>query len=117
MITVKITEDDALYMLMDRLGVWTSDKRIQKLFESMYQSYIDGGCFDGCEFDPTIIVDNDWINYCRIVEQDAKDPEYKALRKIYKEQGLGDCSCECDFCSFIEAVDDEENPHAFLVRC
>ena len=117
MINCKIDESTAFNMLSERIKVWTNDRTAIRLFEDMYERYCDDGCFDGCEFDPRVIVDNDWVNYCRIIEQDAKDPEYKALRKIYKEQGLGDCSCECDFCSYIEAVDDDDNPHAFLVRC
>ena len=117
MINCKIDESTAFNMLVDRLDHWTKDPMTRRLFEDMYENYCDNGLFEGCEFDPMVIVDNDYVNYCRVIEQDAKGPEYKELRKIYKNQGLGDCSCECDFCSYIEAVDDDDNPHAFLVRC
>lgn len=117
MLNIKIDENTAVEMLLERLHVWTKDPKTCDLYEKMYQSYVDGGCFEGCEFDPMVIVDNDWVNYCRVVEQDAKDPEWKELLKIYKKQGIGDCSCEADFANYIEAVDDEDCPHAFLIRC
>ncbi len=116
MLNVKIDESTAFNMLSDRLDVWTNDPTTKRLFKDMYENYIDGGCFDGCEFDPMVIVDNDYVNYCRIVEQDAKDPEWKQLLKIYQKQGFGDCSCECDFASYIESADDDECPRAFLIR-
>lgn len=43
MITVKIDEDDLLDMLMNRLiEFWTKgDKKVEELFEKMYQNEID----------------------------------------------------------------------------
>ena len=41
---------------------------------------------------------------------------FKELLKIYNEQGLGDCSCECNFADYIESVDNEDEPTMFLVR-
>lgn len=114
MINVKIDNETALDMLMNRLDTWTREKKDVELYEKMYQSYIDGGVFDGGEFDPMVIVDNDWVNYCSVIEEGNAD--FKKLLKVYKEQGLGDCSCEIDGYSYIEAVDDEDEPTAFLIR-
>lgn len=116
-ITVKIDKNDALNMLVERVRYWTQDEKEIELFEKMYDDYIWNGCFDGGDFDIMSIVDNDWVNYTSIIRPDEKD--FKKLLKIYKEQGLGDCSCE-DFdeykISFIEAVDDDDKPSMFLVR-
>lgn len=35
---------------------------------------IEGGCFEDCEMDINDIVDNDYMNYFRVMETD--DPEY-----------------------------------------
>ena len=115
MITVKMDEEKALDMLMDRLAYWTDDATKQELFEKMYNSYVYGGVFDGGDFDVMAIVDNDYVNNCVIYEEGQE--EFDELLKIYQKHGAGDCSCETDLCSFIEAVDDEETPKMFLVRC
>lgn len=116
LVNVKIESEDLVDLLMNRLKVWTQDETILELYRKMYEDYCDSGCWDGCEFDVMQIVDNDWVNYCKII--DESDVEFDELLKIYKEQGLGDCSCECDCgCSFIEQVDNEEEPKCFLVRC
>ena len=69
MLNVKIDEMAALDLLMGRVRVWTDDQKTLELFQKMYESYIDGGCFDGCEFDPMVIVDNDWVNYCTVIDE------------------------------------------------
>lgn len=111
MINIKIDEDTALNMLCDRVDFWTDDKKTRELFYKMYENLINSGCFDGCEFDPMIIVDNDYINYCHVVSAD----ECPELVKLYKA-GEYNISCEGLGYSFIEAVDDEEKPGLFLVR-
>lgn len=112
MLTVKIDEDKALDLLMDRVAYWTDDKDVQKLYEQMYENYIFSGCFDGIDFDIMSIVDNDCINYCSVICKG--DAEYTEIDEIYKKQGLGDCSCEAEKsgCSFIEA----EYKGMYLVR-
>lgn len=115
MISVKIDEIKALNWLMERLEYWTNDTLTIQLYEKMYQNYLDCGVFDGGEFDPMIIVDNDYVNLCTVLY--ASDEDFKKVLKVYKEQGLGDCSCEIDGYSYIEAVDDEDEPTAFLMRC
>ena len=67
MITVKIDEDDALDMLMDRLSFWTDDTTTTELFRNMYQDYLDERMFDGDNFDVMNIVDNDYVNWCAVV--------------------------------------------------
>lgn len=110
---VRIDEDTALDMLMNRVEHWTNDMTTYHLYESMYESYIDSGVFDGGEFDVMAIVDNDYINYCDVVSEG--DEAYKDVKKLYDEQGLGDISCEYELnhgYNFIEA----EYDGSFLVR-
>lgn len=115
--TVKTTKEDALNALLERVRYWTDDEEEVGLFEKMYDNYIWNGCFDGGEFDVMQIVDNDWINYTAIITPEDKD--WEKVLSVYKEQGLGDCSCY-DFdeykINYIEAVDDENEPAKFLVR-
>lgn len=113
MVTIKIKENDLLDILMDRVEQWNSTTAALNLYEKMYESEIEAGCFEGAEIDINLIVDNDVINYCNIVEEGEK--EFENILQLYKEQGLGDISME-SYYSFIEAVDDEKNPKAFLVR-
>ena len=117
MINVKIDETTALDMLVERVEYWTDDRDEIKLFEKMYRNSIDGGVFESIEFDPMVIVDNDWVNYCTIIRAGEKD--FDKLVELYKRDGLTDVSCE-DFeeykISFIESVDDEDDPTMFLVR-
>lgn len=112
MLTVKIDEERALDLLMDRVAYLTDDEDVQKLYEQMYENYIFNGCFDGIDFDINLIVDNDYINYCKVICEG--DAEYTEIDGIYKNQGLGDCSCEVEKSgySFIEA----EYKSMYLVR-
>ena len=64
MINVSIDENTLIDLLVERV----------KLFEQYYTDMVQGGCFEGAEFDPIIIVDNDYVNYFRVMEKD--DPEY-----------------------------------------
>lgn len=111
---VKIEEEQALEMLVERVKFWTKDTEIIDLYEKMYENYIYSGVFDGREFDINVIVDNDYINYTRIVSQG--DEEFSELLQVYNENGIGDCSCETEICDYIESVDNEETPSIFLVR-
>ena len=110
---VRIDNDTALNMLMDRLNYWTDDETVCSLYEIMYENYIDGGVFDGGEFDVMAIVDNDYVNWCTVISEG--DEGYEDIKKLYDEQGLGDISCEdelnCGY-DFIEA----EYDGSFLLR-
>ena len=109
MINIKIDEEKLLDLLNQRVEYWTDDRDVQILYEEMYGNYIQSGCFEGMEIDINVIVDNDYTN-CDVICDD--DERYEKIAKIYNEQGLGDCSCECDCCDYIEA----EYNGMFLVR-
>lgn len=108
---VNIDNDTALEMLINRLKFWTDDACAIALYEQMYENYVDGGCFDGGEFNVMMIVDNDYINWCSVIS--PGDDCYKEIKTLYDENGCSDISCECE-CgyNFIEA---EYNGY-FLVR-
>lgn len=116
LITIQIEDYKALDMLLDRCDFWETSKENQDLFEKMYQHYIDGGVFEGAEFDPMVAVDNDVVNYCSVIHKSEYKKDFKKLLKLYK-QGEYDVSCE-DFedisPSYIEAVSDDET--RILVR-
>ena len=67
-ITIKVESDYLVDLLIQRLDYWTSDQNIKELYRGYYQCIID--CFDGGEFDPSIIVDNDYINYTSVITED-----------------------------------------------
>ena len=113
MINVRINESVLLEMLVERVEFFDRSEVEVDLYKKMYESEIEAGCFEGAEIDVNLIVDNDVINYCNIIEEG--DSEFNSIMKLYKEEGLGDISMESHY-SFIEAVDDEEKPNAFLVR-
>ena len=117
MVKVLMDKEDALDLLIDRVKFWKKDDDVVELFAKMYEGYLDGGIFENTEFDVNGIVDNDVINYCEVVSKG--DDDFEKLLKVYQERGLGDVS-EIDFdyykISFIEAVDDEEDPTMFLIR-
>ena len=110
MITMQIDEDDLLDMLMERVGVWTKDEEVLDLYEKMYRSYVDGGCFDGAELDVMSIVDNDYVNWCStLCQEDCSEEDWKKLVELY-EEGTRDISCE-EFDErhgdFIEAMNED----------
>ena len=110
---VNIDNGMALDMLLDRLEHWTDDHTTYRLYEAMYENYIDCGCFDGGDFDVMAIVDNDYVNYCDVISEG--DEAYNNIKKLYEEEGCGDISCEDELnhgYNFIEA----EYKGNFLVR-
>ena len=113
MITITLENDEALDMLMNRLSVWTDDKKEQDLYKQMYESYIEDGCFDGGNFDVMSIVDNDYVNYCStIYKEDCSEEDWNKLIELYDE-GYRDISCEefegdTIWQSFIEAMNDDK---------
>lgn len=112
LVNVKIDSEKIVDILLDRLMHWieTDDIITYKLYEQMYTKYAENYAFDSIEFDLMVIVDNDYINYCKIISKG--DDEYEEVKKIFETQGLGDCSCEHKYISFIEA----EYANNFLVR-
>lgn len=113
MINIQIDENEALEMLMNRVRYWRDNAITLELFEKMYQNYLDGGCFEGCEFNVDSIVDNDVVNWCSEVNEG--DQDFEELLRLYDE-GEYDVSCEHLSCgaSFIEAVSDDRT--AILIR-
>lgn len=110
---VEINDATAVEMLLNRLSYWTDDETAHRLYEQMYENYVESGCFDGGEFNVMHIVDNDFINWCDVVKEG--DDAYNGIAKLYEEQGLGDISCEKEDnggYSFIEA----EYEGSFLCR-
>ena len=113
MISVNIEEETVINMLIDRLvEYWNPEDEVVELFIKMYENYAYSGCFSGdmC-FDPKVIVDNDYINYCQVITK--KDADFKKVKSMYKNNGCCDISCETRY-SFIEAAN--KNHSAFLVR-
>ena len=110
---VNIDNDTALEMLLDRLERWTDDHTTYRLYETMYENYIDSGVFDGGDFDVMAIVDNDYVNWCTVISEG--DEAYEDIKKLYDEEDCRDISCEYSLnhgYSFIEA----EYNGSFLVR-
>lgn len=112
MVNVRIDENDLLDMLMDRVKFWDRSETEINLYEKMYEEEIFSGCFEDAEINVSLIVDNDVVNYCHIVEE--SDADFSKILQLY-EEGSRDISIESNY-SCIEAVDDEEEPKAFLVR-
>ena len=80
---VNIDNYDAIDMLVNRVKYWTDDSEVIDLFEQYYTSMVDGGCFDGCNFDVMSIVDNDYVNNTSITTLE----EFEQGREEYiKEQ-------------------------------
>lgn len=110
---VNIDNDTALEMLMERVEYWTNDNTTYRLYEIMYEHYIDGGVFDGGDFDVMSIVDNDFVNWCTVISEG--DEAYEDIKELYEREGCTDISCEYGMnhgYSYIEA----EYDGSFLVR-
>ena len=110
---VNIDNSTALEMLLNRLEHWTDDHTAYRLYEEMYENYIESGCFDGGDFDINAIVDNDYINYCTVLDEGEEG--YQGIDELYHRDGLGDISCDDELnggWNFIEA----EYNSSYLVR-
>jgi len=110
---IMIDNDMALELLEKRLDKaleWWSDPAYKDLYMQMYQFSIDCGTWDATPLNPMQIVDNDIINYTRVIT--PEDEEYQDLIQLYEQQGLGDISCEHGLNNgwdWIEAVDEINN--------
>ena len=83
MLTVRMDEQDAIDLLVNRVKYWTDDSEIIGLFEEYYTNMVEGGCFDGADFNVMTIVDNDYVNNTSIVTRE----EFEKDRDEYiKEQ-------------------------------
>ena len=108
---VNLEKDDILELFRNRVEYWTNDSETIELFSRMYENYIDGGVFlSDKENSVMAIVDNDYVNYCQVLEEG--DDEYNLVKKLYDKNGICDISCESTRYSFIES----EYNGCFLVR-
>lgn len=112
----KITNDEALKLLVDRVESWTKDPEVVRLYKKMYENYLESGVFEENESSVMEIVDNDYVNYCSVVSRTDLGKDAKKIVKLYKD-GERDISCEGLEYSYIEAVNNRENPTLFLMRC
>ena len=76
MITVQIDETTLLDMLVDRVEYWTDERDVIELYQEYYNDLIESGCFEGSVLDIALIVDNDWVNYTRVMTSDELKKEY-----------------------------------------
>lgn len=111
---IEVDNDDIFNMLIERVEYWTDDQDVIDLYAQMYERYVDGEIWHGGEFNVMTIVDNDYVNWCDVVCEGEEN--FKEIKKVFKKQGLGDCSCEIEGVGYIEAVDDEDEPTMFLIR-
>lgn len=111
---IYVDNDEFLDMLIDRVKHWTEDPDVVGLYAKMYENYIEDGIFENTNASISEIVDNDYINYCDIICDG--DGEYTKLYNYYTKYGAGDCSCAIEGISYIEAVDNSDNPTLFLIR-
>ena len=111
----KITNDEALELLVNRVKFWDKDETTVKLYSKMYENYNEEGVFYNNDLTVMQIVYHDIINNCQTI--DNSNPDFNKLKELYMK-GDRDVSCEYLGCgaSFIEAADGEENPTVFLIR-
>ena len=88
MVKVRISEDDLLDLLMQRMKYWTDDTRVLSLYENYLSNLINEGIFEDISLDIMLLVDNLYINDTQIMDEedlknndiDVDDPE-KVLAK------------------------------------
>ena len=79
MVSIQMDSDDMIEALVERLHTWTNDEDVREVFEQYYEHMVEGGCFDGCEFNVMSIVDNDYVNNMSI----TSIGEYNEAREEY----------------------------------
>lgn len=66
--TVKIYGDTMVEMLMDRLtSMWNPSPEEEEVYRQYYSDMVENDVFDHGEFDVGVIVDNDWVNYNKVM--------------------------------------------------
>ena len=91
MITVKISKDDLVEMLCNRVEYLTNDAAVVKLFRDYY--YENAELMDGMELDINNIVDNDYYNNFNIYEsieeimEDFRENEDEVKNRIVMHNG------------------------------
>lgn len=115
----RLKNEDAIDLLVERVKVWKEDPEIIALFEDMYQKQLDAGAFEDNDLSIDAIVDDDCINYCLAYSlEDLTEKDAYMLRTAIQscEPDISCLSLDCGRFSYIEAVDDEDEPTLFLLR-
>lgn len=104
-----IPDYDVIEFLVDRVKFWTKDKGIIELYRRMYLNLLEAGCFEE-EIDLYDLVDNDYVNYCKVIFEN--DEDYEIIKYNYLKGGY-DISEITSYSSIESASDDLK---MFLVR-
>lgn len=103
-VNLDISEIETL--VKERIKRFAKEDLIVNLFWQMYENYLndDINIFETNSISE--VVDNDWFNYCEVVEKEWEEQQYNDLLQLY-EKGERDISCEENNhgFSFIEAID------------
>lgn len=106
---VNIDNYDAIDMLVERVKYWTDDDEVIELFEQYYTSMVEGGCFDGCNFDIMSIVDNDYVNNTSIVyREDFEKDREEYIEEQLKSDGFNKEDEDFDIDEYNEALEQYE---------
>lgn len=89
-ITVKVSTDELLEMLLERWKFWDKDGDT-KLIEAYYQDMIDNGLFDDVELNINLIVDNDYVNYLKLYEPS----EEKQMLEDFNSSTIEELQAKC----------------------
>ena len=105
-----IPDYDVIDLFESRVRFWTSDEKIIDLYRLMYLNQLMYEFEDKDEIDLYDIVDNDYVNYCKVI---FENDEY------YEEIKLANLNDEVDISettpySYIESASDDLK--MFLVR-
>lgn len=63
MVNILIEEQTLVDMLYDRVCEWKVSPNVRGAWYNFYYDRVYSGCYDGCEFDTHVIVDDDILNY------------------------------------------------------
>ncbi len=75
-----IPDYDVIELFENRLKYWTKNREIIELYKRMYLNLLEIGCFEE-EIDLYDIVDNDYVNYCKVIFE--SDEEYETIKYAY----------------------------------
>ena len=65
----RISNDDFLELLRERLKYNTDDEDVIEMYMYMYERYVEEGCFEYNDQSISAIVDNDYVNWCDIISE------------------------------------------------
>lgn len=108
-ITLKLDEDTAVEMLVNRVGYWTDDNDVIELFEQYYENMVYNGCFDGSDFDVMSIVDNDYVNNTSVTTREEFEADRdKFIEEQLKSDGFDKEAEDFDIDEYNEALEQYE---------